>query len=64
MSKQLWNRQETKVFLINCILRELMDDDSLDLTKKTQQLYSMDIEDVVSEYEYYVGEFIFELPSK
>lgn len=62
--KQLWNRQETKVFLINCILRELMDDDSLDLTKKTQQLYSMDIEDVVSEYEYYVGEFIFELPSK
>ena len=64
MSKQLWNRQETKVFLINCILRELMDDDSLDLTKKTQQLYSMDIEDVVAEYEYYVGEFMFELPSK
>jgi len=64
MSRQLWNRQETKVFLINCILRELMDDDSLDLTKKTQELYNMDIDDVVAEYEYYVGEFMFEIPSK
>ena len=61
MSRQLWNRQETKVFLINCIMREI---DAVDSVHKRKQLFDMDIENVVAEYEYYVGEFMFEIPSK
>jgi len=38
--------------------------DAIDSVHKRKQLFDMDIEDVVAEYEYYVGEFMFEIPSK
>jgi len=64
MSKQLWNRQETKVFLINCILNARDDITESNRSYIRNEYNLMDIEEVVIEYEFYLGEFIFEIPSK
>jgi len=64
MSKQLWNRKETKVFLINCILNARDDITESNRSYIRNEYNLMDIEEVVIEYEFYLGEFIFEIPSK
>jgi len=64
MSKQLWNRQETKVFLINCILNERDDITDSNRSYIRNEYNLMDMDELVTEYEFYLGEFIFEIPSK
>ena len=64
MSRQLWNRLETKVWMIQCILNARDDVQESNRSHMRRSYNLMDIDDVVSDYEYYVGEFMFELPSK
>lgn len=63
MRKQ-YNRQETINWMINSIM--IARDDILDSNRNyiRQEYQSMDIDELVIEYEFYIGEFIFEIPSK